>query len=197
MSRAAGSLPPSYFEDLYGRDPDPWRFATSDYERAKYAATLAALPHPRYRRALEVGCSIGVLTAQLAGRCDELLAVDVVEAALAQARERCRDLPAVAFERMRLPGEMPPGRFDLILLSEVAYYWDRADVALAAERLWDALEPGGDLLLVHWTGKTNYPLSADEAVDLFVDRLGSGAEPLAASRHERYRLDLLRRRSPT
>lgn len=196
MSRAAGSLPPSYFEDLYGRDPDPWRFATSGYERAKYAATLAALPRPRYSRALEVGCSIGVLTAQLAGRCDELLAVDVVEAALARARERCRDLPAVAFERMRLPGEMPPGRFDLILLSEVAYYWDRADVALAAERLRDALEPGGDLLLVHWTGETNYPLSADEAVGLFVDRLGSEAEPLAASRHEGYRLDLLRRRPP-
>ena len=37
---------PGYFEQLYASDPDPWRFATSDYERDKYAATLDALPPP-------------------------------------------------------------------------------------------------------------------------------------------------------
>jgi hypothetical protein len=55
-------LPAAYFDALYARDPDPWRFATSDYERAKYRATLAALPGPLLGAALEVGCSIGVLT---------------------------------------------------------------------------------------------------------------------------------------
>ena len=54
MSRHAGSLTPSYFEGLYAADPDPWRFATSDYERDKYAATLAALPRRHYARALDV-----------------------------------------------------------------------------------------------------------------------------------------------
>ena len=38
------SLEPAYFEALYAADPDPWRFATSAYEREKYTATLAALP---------------------------------------------------------------------------------------------------------------------------------------------------------
>ena len=38
-----GYADPGYFERLYARDPDPWRFATSEYERDKYAATLAAL----------------------------------------------------------------------------------------------------------------------------------------------------------
>ena len=70
-----GSLPAGYFEALYAAAPDPWDFEGSDYERGKYAATLAALPQPRYARALEVGCSIGVLTALLAPRCDRLLAV--------------------------------------------------------------------------------------------------------------------------
>ena len=73
------SLPPSYFEALYASDPDPWRFASSDYERDKYAATLAALPRQLYRSGLEVGCSIGVLTAMLASRCRRLLAVDVAD----------------------------------------------------------------------------------------------------------------------
>ena len=76
---------------------DPWRFATSDYERAKYEATLAALPHEIYRDVLEIGCSIGVLTRQLAPRCEKLLALDVAAKALDQARARCADLAHVAF----------------------------------------------------------------------------------------------------
>jgi len=61
-----------YFEDLYGQSPDPWGFETSPYERKKYEHTLDVLQGQRYRRALEVGCSIGVFTAMLAPLCDEL-----------------------------------------------------------------------------------------------------------------------------
>ncbi len=31
------------FENLYRRDPDPWKTRTSDYEQAKFAATLEVL----------------------------------------------------------------------------------------------------------------------------------------------------------
>src|SRR6478609_8966907 len=62
------SLPPDYFERVYREADDPWRFASSPYEAAKYAATLAAVPRARYRNAFEIGCSIGVLTERLAGR---------------------------------------------------------------------------------------------------------------------------------
>ena len=33
----------AYFDALYAVDDDPWGFATSPYERAKYDRTLAAL----------------------------------------------------------------------------------------------------------------------------------------------------------
>ena len=105
MSRPGASLSPAYFDALYAGDPDPWRFADSAYERAKYDATLAALTRPRYARAFEAGCSIGVLTRDLAPRCDALLAVDAAEAPLRQARARCAGLPQVAFRCLRLPGE--------------------------------------------------------------------------------------------
>ncbi len=58
MTRYARSLPPSYFDERYAKNLDPWDFETSDYERAKYVATLDALPRARYSSALEVGCSI-------------------------------------------------------------------------------------------------------------------------------------------
>ncbi|MFE7421819.1 hypothetical protein [Rhodococcus sp. NPDC057529] len=62
---------PSYFDAMYAASPDPWGFGDRWYEQRKYALTLAALPRPRYRRAFEPGCSIGILTAALAHRCDE------------------------------------------------------------------------------------------------------------------------------
>ncbi len=193
MSRAPHSLPPGYFEALYQAEADPWRFADSAYEREKYAATLAALPRPRYAHALEVGCSIGVLTAQLAARCDRLLAVDAAETALAEARRRCAGLPQVEFRRLWLPDEWPAeGGFDLILLSEVVYYLTAADVGLLAARVRAALRPGGDVLLVHWTGETDYPLAGDAAAELFIASAGPGVGVLRQARHERYRLDLLR-----
>ena len=101
------TLPPAYFDQVYQANRDPWNFETSPYEQAKYAATLAVLPRPHYPAAFEIGCSLGVLTAQLAPRCGHLLAVDVSEAALAQARTRCADLPQVALRLMRVPEEFP------------------------------------------------------------------------------------------
>ena len=193
MSRPPHSLPPDYFEAIYARDPDPWRFADSAYERAKYAATLAALARPDYGRVLEVGCSIGVLTRDLAPRCGTLLALDAAAAPLEAARVRCADLPQVAFRQMRVPQDWPAaeGRFDLILLSEVVYYLDAADVGRLAARVGNSLAPGGEVLLVHWTGATDYPLPGDAATEIFLRAAASFARPTRQSRAARYRLDRL------
>ncbi len=179
---------PGYFEQLYARDPDPWKFATSDYERDKYAATLAALPSRRFRRAFEVGCSIGVLTAQLAQRCDEVLAVDVSETALAQARERC---PGVTFANMDLRDQWPDGSFDLILFSEVLYYLGLDGIRRVARRSVDSLAPGGVVGLVNWFGPTDGACTGDEAAALFIEAAGSRLSPSVQTRAEKYRLDVL------
>ena len=186
MSRRTASIPPDYFDALYASDPDPWRFATSDYEREKYAATLAALPEGRFAAGLEIGCSIGVLTRQLAGCCDHLLALDVAEAALAQARARC---PAVTFERRRIPDEWPPGTFDLILFSEVLYYLDEPTLRITAGKAMAALRPGGCVVMVHYLGLTDYPLSGDDAADAFV--ASTGIAPSFQRRANGYRIDRL------
>lgn len=189
-----GSLPTAFFDDFYAGDPDPWGFATSEYERGKYAATLAALPRARYASAFEVGCSIGVLTRQLAERCDRLLSIDAAEAPLAQARSRNVDASWVEIRRARVPEDWPEARcFDLILFSEVLYYFSRADLARLAELALEALQPGGDLVLVHWLPATSYPMTGDEAVSAFVEQAGDALRPTASERDELYRLDIFRR----
>jgi len=188
------TLPPDYFDNVYRANEDPWQFASSPYERGKYAATLAALPRPRYERAFEIGGSIGVFTAQLAPRCGHLLSVDVSEAALYQARLRCANLPQVEIKKMQVPGEFPAGQFDLILVSEVGYYLSPPDLARAADQMLAALPSGGQLLLVHWTPVVHdYPQTGDEVHEFFLAKTQSGGplRHLSGQRQDKYRLDLL------
>lgn len=188
------SLPPSYFDDLYSADPDPWKFETSEYEANKYAATIAALPKQRYHSAFEIGCSIGVLTQKLASRCDSLLSVDVSEQALEKAIERCQDIPQARFQIMSVPERYPKQMFDLTLVSEVGYYWCWEDLKKAQKLILDHLEPGGHLLLVHWTlYAKDYPLSGDEVHDAFFELVPTQLRHLAQKREEQYRLDLFER----
>ncbi|WBA41674.1 class I SAM-dependent DNA methyltransferase [Hymenobacter canadensis] len=195
-SQQPNTLPPDYFEAVYRANTDPWNFETSPYEHAKYADTLAALPPERhYASGFEVGCSLGVLTEMLAPRCRHLLSIDVAEAPLVRARQRCAHLPQVEFQRLTLPDDFPTDRrFDLMVLSEVGYYWAMPDLERVATALLSALQPGGHLLLVHWTPPVHdYPLTGDEVHDFFLSQAGSGA-PLThvhGHRAAQYRLDLL------
>jgi len=193
MSEPRPTLGPEYFDALYTADPDPWKFAASPYEQAKYRLTLNAMPKPRYRSALEVGCSIGVLTRLLASRCDAVLAIDAAPTPLVESRRRCADLTGVRFEQMFVPKQWPDGVFDLILLSEVVYYLSREDVGRLATSVTRSLAPDGSVILVHWTGSTDYPLSGDEAVALFIERMGPVCVVGRADRYAEFRLDVLLR----
>ncbi len=155
-----GSVAPEHFDQLYGLHADPWDFETSSYEAQKYAASLACLLHPLYANALELGCSIGVLTQLLATRCRQLLATGVSARALARTRERCADQNNVRCEPCELPDHYPQGEFDLIVLSEVGYYFSKLDLECLRKTIAASLATQGHLLLVHYTGDTSYPQTA-------------------------------------
>lgn len=155
------SLTADYFDRMYAVDPDPWGFASRWYEQRKYALTMAALPHPAYGVGLEVGCSVGVLTGQLAGRCGRLVAVDPSAAALRAARSR---VPAsVELVQGSVPQDWPAGRYDLVVLSEVAYYLDPADLERLLELVDRDLAPSGVVVACHWRHAVeDYPQSGDQ-----------------------------------
>lgn len=183
-----------YFEALYAASPDPWNFETSDYEREKYARTLGVLGAKRFRRALEAGASIGVFTRMLADTCDELLAVDVSEKAVAAARERLGGLDHVRVERRTLPEEMPEGPFDLIVASEVLYYFPRDEMLAMLDGFERVLAPGGALLAVHWRRETQtYPLQGDEVHELLAAHTDLSLTQSVAEPD--YRLDLFEDRA--
>lgn len=154
------------FDRMFDRSDDPWGFTTSAYEARKRRITLASLPVEHYASGFEPGCSIGLLTAALAERCDHLLACDVSPRALEQARDRLAAARNVRLEARELPRAWPGDRFDLIVLSEFLYFLDADELADLVERAAATLLPGGDLVAVHWLGPIDgYPLDGRLAHD--------------------------------
>jgi trans-aconitate methyltransferase len=184
--------PPEYFERLYQADEDPWGMASRWYERRKYALTVASLPSERYRSGFEPGCSIGALTERLAPRCERLLAVDHMAATVAVARRRVAPFPHVRVERRTIPDDWPPGPFDLLVLSEVCYYFDVGELVELMERARQSLEPGATVVAVHWTGQTDYPLTATRTHEVLAEI--PTFEAVAHHVDEQFLLDVWRHR---
>ena len=185
------SLPAEYFDALYAGDPDPWSLESRWYERRKRALLLASLPRERFSHAFEVGCATGPLTSELARRCDRVLAVDAAAAPLVTARTRLRDRVGVTVEQRRVPQQWPAGaQFDLIVLSEVAYYCSVADLDLLVRFAVDSLAPEGTLVACHWRHPAvDHPLSGDAVHAALLAQ--SGLRALATHLEEDFRLDVL------
>jgi SAM-dependent methyltransferase len=109
------------FERKFRENIDPWNYTNSGFEHFKRNVLLRACGRGKHGRALELGCAIGETTRYLAPVCLRLVALDGSPTALAEARRRVHSAH-VRFVQARLPGEMPHGPFDLIVVSEIAYY---------------------------------------------------------------------------
>ena len=172
-----------FFDQKYRADTDPWGFATSAYELGRYEATMRALTHRRYERAFEPGCAIGVLTARLAEICGHVDAMDISETAVERTRERCKNLPNVDTTCGALPGFIPAGNFDLVVLSEVGYYFEEAVLRRMAQQLADRICTSGVLLAAHWLGTSKDHLLKGDRVHEILGSL-HGLELEVSERHE-------------
>jgi trans-aconitate methyltransferase len=159
------TLPTAYFDAMYQGAADPWGFEDRWYEQRKYAISLAQLPAARYRSAFEPGCSVGVLTRLLASRCDTLVSCDVAAAAVRAAASRTQDLAHVRVGQRDISRQWPAGRFDLVVFSEILYYFGDHDLEQVLKNAVSALEPEGTLLAVHWRHPVaDYPRSETTSI---------------------------------
>jgi SAM-dependent methyltransferase len=182
------------FEAKYRRCADPWNFAGSRYERDRYALTLRSLLRDRYRLAFEPACSIGELTAALAERCDEVQAMDIAPSAVDAARRRCAGLPGVTVSCADLAVYCPRGPFDLIVFSELGYYFEPAQLSDIAESLARALETGGELVGVHWLGRSeDHLLHGNRVHAILKQALRPYCEWVKGERHPGFLMDTWRR----
>ena len=166
----------AFFEDLYRSDPDPWDFATNDYEQARYASIVQAISEARgtrFQRAFEPGCSVGILTERLASMCDQVYAVDISPSAVQNAQRRCHALSNVDIQCGALPEAIPAGDFDLIVFSEIGYYFEEEQLSRIVDELINKLRQDGVLIAAHWLGQSkDHVLSGDRVHELMNEREG-------------------------
>ncbi len=140
---------PEQLEEMFARHADPWGY-TNDYEQTKYSQTLELIGEGPVDDVLELACAEGHFTAQLAPRARRLVAADISETALRRAAERCAEHDHVSFRQLDLSKDPIPGRYDVIVCSEVLYYLARRSrLEDLATQLAKALKPGGRLVMAH------------------------------------------------
>ncbi len=159
----AAPLPSSHWDDIFEIE-DPWTY-DNPYETLKYEQTLAAIPDG-VGQALELACAEGHFTRRLARKVDRLIATDISSTAVERARIRCKDIENVSFSVLDLLNDPLPQDLDLIVCSEVLYYFEEADdLALIADRIAAALRPGGHLVMTHAYLKTDAETPRDIGFD--------------------------------
>jgi protein-L-isoaspartate O-methyltransferase len=178
----------AFFEARYRTSSDPWRFSSATYELNRYRATLDALSRPNYARGFEPGCSIGVLTAALAGRVKHLIACDIAETAVARAKERCREFRNVEIHHRNAAQGPPDGTFDLMVFSELGYYFSVNQLTDLTQQMVARLAAGGEFVAVHWLGtSSDHLLHGDVVHEVLADNLR--CDWIGGSRYAGFRID--------
>ncbi|WP_368498593.1 PIG-L family deacetylase [Herbiconiux sp. A18JL235] len=201
-ARAAATA--DHFDGLHQAASDPWGFESRWYEERKRGILLSTLPERRFRRTLEVGCSTGVLSRELAERTSEaFLGLDISSVALERARDRTADLDHARFARAFVPEEWPEERFDLVVVSEVGYYLDDHELERLVDRTIASTrasvsrpdDRGGLVVCCHWRHPVEGRLfSGDRVHDAF--RVRRELEVLAHHLEEDFVLDVFEHPRP-
>lgn len=170
-SRHHDSVHGSHFDALYADKSDPWDYQTSPFEAEKRLKTIEALRGRTFQAGLELGCSIGVLTADLSLHCETLVGVDGSPIACNLARDRLSDRPHVQILQARFPEGLEKlvalGPLDLIVLSEVLYFFSYEDMTALAAYVKSSLTADGLCIVVNFDGDTQAGFSGIEANQLF------------------------------
>lgn len=182
-----------HFEDLYAASDDPWNVRSAWYEQRKRAVLLAGLARPHYRNVFEPGCGNGEMSAALAPRCDRLLACDGAASAIDAARRRLPDAHNVRFEQRRLPQDWPvDDAFDLVIVSEMGYYFAPDALAALLRQAAASLAPGGELVLCHYLHDFDDRVMPTDAVHASADST-AGLARMLQHRDEAFLIESWRR----
>lgn len=147
-----------YFDVLYHNNDDPWGYEKRWYEARKRQICLSLLMKEQYQHGLEIGCSNGVFSQQLAERCQRLTCLDANAQAIQLAQKKLGHLTHVDLQQHCIPHQFPEQKYDLIVISEILYYLSEAELRQCMAQVQQALTSDGVVLCCHW----RYPIEGFE-----------------------------------
>jgi SAM-dependent methyltransferase len=157
---------PEFFHSVYAETP-PW-----DIGAAQPGLTALLDEHPPAEPVLDVGCGTGDLAIALAQRGLQVVGIDVVEAAIEQARAKAAELPPEIAARIEFqvadalrPSQLQR-RFGSVVDSGFFHVLEGDARGRFVDDLADTLLPGGRYYLLAFAVEfpmANTPLQVSEA----------------------------------
>jgi SAM-dependent methyltransferase len=129
------------YQDDYSHDRAP--------EQERYKLILDAMQSRRthWGNAIEIGCSKGLFTTELATLCDSVLACDISPRACALTAERCAQLQNVTVKCLDIQCDPIVGEYDVVcVMDTLAYVHGRHRLQQVIGKLARAVRCGGILV---------------------------------------------------
>lgn len=143
------------FDRKFAADGDPWRtFSDRDEARKRRAILFGMGPGP-IGRVLELAAGNGSNSVALARTALRLDATEGTSSGTDLVRRAIGGAARVRVRQVVLPGRFPGTTYDAVVVAEVLYYLDPADLAQVARDVAARLRPGGALVLAHH--RVDYP----------------------------------------
>ena len=185
------------FEAIYQSNADPWAVRSCWYERRKRELLMASLPEERYGDVLEVGCGTGETSSLLAKRCERLWAIDVSKTAIERCNQHLTEsgITNVKTFAMRVPVSWPiiaHEHVGLIVVSELAYYFQEVCFDSFLQHCFHSLAPGGDWLMCHYIPDFDDRHQETTKIHQRVSEI-SGMNLIVSHFDERFQLDVWRK----
>lgn len=168
---------PGFFDSIY-QDTPPW-----DIGAAQPALTALFDEHPPAGPVLDLGCGSGDLVIELARRGLRVLGIDIVEAAIEQARARAASLPPEVADLIdfQVADALHPSRlgqrFGAVVDSGFFHLFDQESRDRLVREIADALRPGGRCYLLEFATEFDIPntplkVTGDELRARFTEEAG-------------------------
>jgi SAM-dependent methyltransferase len=127
-----------------------WDFSNANerkWQRHALGVIATQIGKERWGDSLEVGCSEGVFTEELAQRCHSVTGYDISPVAVARAAERCKAYDNVRIRQGDAANDEIPGQYDLVFVMDVLWLVvGRARKSRITPKLAHALREGGLLV---------------------------------------------------
>jgi SAM-dependent methyltransferase len=161
-ARSGDAFERDAFARFHNAEQQTTRATSAEYERFRHQSVMGALSRRYYAHALEPGCGAGELTAQLARTCDRVTAIDLLQSDVARARARCAPWASVKIHCADIRTYLPEDPVDLIVFSEIGYYFSASELVSIARNLASRMVPGGEFIAAHWLNAgSDHVLHAD------------------------------------
>ncbi|RJQ38902.1 class I SAM-dependent methyltransferase [Candidatus Microgenomates bacterium] len=119
---------------------------------------------------LDIGCGAGTISLYLANRGNKVLGIDISKNAIEKCKKSANFLKLnnVKFEKVNFPTDVPVGKFDFIICSEVIEHLKNDELAL--KKIFSILNSGGVAIIS--TPSINAPLFRWGLASEFDNRVG-------------------------